>query len=997
MLTELGGYELQSVLGSGATGTVYLARQLSTGRDVAVKALAPALVELPGFLQRFRTEARTMARFDSENLVSVYDYFERDGAAYLVMQYVAGVSLRELIEKSGPLQPEQAVGVLAGALSGLAEAHRLGIVHGDVKPENILVSPEGVSKLVDFGQSAPTGSHSLGGSPAYASPEAVRDEPLSPRSDLYAAGVLCYELLTGTLPFTGTPAEVLVAQRDLQPPRHPAIPGPVADVLDRALAKSPDDRQENAGVLLFELNEAASRSYGADWRDRASVAAVAGVVIGSLTAVARAGLSGAGGPPERASLAGRGSGVRRLRRGARLTRSAAAHHPVVAGIAAVAVASTVTVVALVVGNSAPLAGSWQLLSASLVTGSISCVNADHCVALAGGNAVVLASGGSVQVVSIPPSDGTMTSVDCASDRYCWAVGTLTPTSGSASGRIITSVDGGRTWNGGSLPPGIAALSDLSCVPDTTDCWAAGGNSIISTTDGRVWHLTAAPTTAGTYDLISCPSASVCVATTTSAGVLSTKDGGRTWLVDKQSFPVLYGTSSIDCPSTTTCWMTGNYTGGLPPTNFPAVYRSTDGGATWTFEALPKGIPIYGTEHISCSKPEDCLISATTNDGGLLGSSGAPVFASTTTGGSHWQVVHAPPTFVFAPELDCVTARLCWLSGGDGIGTTSDAGRSWMPLLLPATMTPGGLSCRSARSCVLSGTAPFASFVHSGIGGINPHAPFVLTGTTAGGAIAATTDGAKSWHFTFTEHSLTDLGAISCPVGAACEVAGELSSTSTELFHLAGSRLIRTSAPSGLERVTGLSCDATTCWLVGVVAGQSVVERSDGSGRWSVQPVPAGTSLLGAISCPTSSLCVLTATVGSKPELLVSFTKTGFETVPLPSSVVSLGGLDCVNATTCWLGATTSAPVLKPAAVPASPSAVFLRTTSLGRSSSSTDVSWTSEALPPGLGAPAMLSCPSLSTCVAVAPDTPLGSVVLGAGTFPVSLVDSQRVTAISAA
>ncbi|MHB8435088.1 MAG: protein kinase domain-containing protein [Acidimicrobiales bacterium] len=995
MFAEFRGYELQSVLGSGATGTVYLARQLSTGRDVAVKALAPALVELPGFLQRFRTEARTMARFDSENLVSVYDYFERDGAAYLVMQYVAGVSLRELIDRSGPLQPEQAVGVLAGVLSGLAEAHRLGIVHGDVKPENILVSPEGVSKLIDFGQSGPTGSHSLGGSPAYASPEAVRDEPLSPRSDLYAAGLLCYELLTGTLPFTGTPAEVLVAQRDLQPPRHRAIPRRFADVIDRALAKSPDDRQENAEVLLFELDEAASTSYGADWRAQASIAAVAGAVIGGSTAAVRAGLPGASGAPARASLAGRGRAVRRLRRGARLTRNAAVHHPVAAGIAAVAVASTVAVVALV-GNSAPLAGSWQLVSASLVTGSISCANADHCVALAGPDAVVVSPGNSVQVVSLPPSSGTMTSVDCSSDRYCWAVGSLSPASGSAPGRIMTSVDAGHTWNGESLPPGIAALSDLSCVPDTTDCWAVGGTSVISTTDGRVWHVTAAPTNVGTYDLISCPSASVCVATTTSAGVLSTSNGGRTWLANKQSFPLLYGTSSIDCPSTTRCWMTGNYSGGLPPTNFPAIYRSLDGGATWQSEALPKGIPIYGTDHISCSSPEDCLVSATTNDGGLLGSSGAPVFASTTSGGSHWRVVRSPSTVVSAPELDCTTRTVCWLSGGNGIGTTSDAGRSWTPLLLPATMTPGGLSCANASSCLLSGSAPFDSFVRTGIGGNNPHGPFVLTGTTAGGALGTTTDGARSWRFTLTDHSLTDLGAISCPVGAACEVAGELSSTSTELFRLAGTRLIRTSAPAGLERVTGLSCDAATCWLVGVVAGQSVVERSDGSGRWSLQPLPAHASLLGAISCPASSLCVLTATVSSKPALLVTYAKPGFATVPLPSSVVSLGGLDCVTATTCWLGATTAAPVLKPAAASAAPSAVILRTTSLGSSSPSTDVSWTSEALPPGLGAPAMISCPSLSTCVAVAPDTPLAWVVLGAGTLPASFASSPRVTATSA-
>lgn len=994
MVAELDGYELQSVLGAGATGTVYLARQLSTGRNVAVKTLAPALVELPGFLQRFRTEARTMAGFDSENLVSVYDYIEHDGAAHLVMQYVPGVSLRKLIDESGPLKPEQAVGVLAGALSGLAEAHRLGIVHGDVKPENILVSPDGVSKLVDFGQSSPTGSRSLGGSPAYASPEAVRDESLTHKSDLYAAGVLCYELLTGELPFTGSPAEMLVAHRDLEPPRHGAIPTPIAAVLDRALAKSPDDRQESADVLLSELDQAASTSYGADWRARGSIAAISGAVIGSLTAAVRAGVSGSGGAPSSSGLVGRSRAVRRLRRGARLTRNAAAHHPVVAGVVAVAVASTVTVAALV-GNSAPLAGSWRLLSAGLVTGSISCANPAHCVALGGADAVVLSSGGSTRIVALPSSAGTMASVDCASDLDCWAVGTRTPSSGSASGSIIASRDGGLSWSGVQVPPGTAPLSDVSCAPRTTRCWAVGGTSVLSTANGRVWSLSAVPTNLGDYNLISCPTTSVCVATTTGSRALSTGDGGKVWRVTTQSFPLLYGASSIDCLSATTCWMTGNYEGGLPPVNFPAVYRSLDGGATWQFETLPKDSHIYGTNDISCYRPRDCLVSATTNDGGLTGSEGAPVFASTTNGGSSWEVIRAPSTVVSAPVLDCMTRTMCWLSGRNGIGRTTYTDRSWVPLLLPATMTPGGLSCSSATTCLLSGTAPFATFVHTGIGGSAPNAPFVIAGTTPGGALGTTTDGARSWQFTLTDHKLTGLGAISCPTGGYCELAGELSSSSTELLRLVGTRLSRTSAPTGLQSVAGLSCSGSACWLTGVVAGQSILEHSAGSGSWSIQPVPAGTSLLGPISCPTSSRCAIAATVDSKLALLVSAATPGFETVLLPTNVVSIGALDCVNATTCWVGATTQAPVLKPPAAPAAPPAVFLRTTSLGTSSSATGASWTAETLPPGLGVPSMISCPSVSTCVAVAPDGPLGSVVLGAGTISGTLASSPRVTATS--
>ena len=175
---SLPGYDFERKLGSGATGTVYAAFQRSTGRRVAVKALSPSLLSQSAFRVRFRSEARLMTRFDNANLVNIFDYIERDDDAFLIMQYVRGAQLRQVVGSGQKLTVEQSLGVLSGALSGLAAAHKLGVVHGDLKPENILVTEEGESTLIDFGQSSPAGSRPSGGTPAYASPEALRDEPV---------------------------------------------------------------------------------------------------------------------------------------------------------------------------------------------------------------------------------------------------------------------------------------------------------------------------------------------------------------------------------------------------------------------------------------------------------------------------------------------------------------------------------------------------------------------------------------------------------------------------------------------------------------------------------------------------------------------------------------------------------------------------------------------------------------------------------------------------
>ncbi len=237
------GFDIEGRLGVGATGTVWLARQHSVGRLVALKDLAPELADNQAVREHLRHEAQVLARLDHPNCVAVYSYLESPSAAAIVMEYVEGVSLRTLMER-GPLSVEQALSVLEGALSGLAAAHQQGIVHGDIKPENILLSTSGESKLVDFGLAAAVGTRRAAGtgSPTYSSPEAAAGEPLGVTSDLYSAGLVLSELLAGVNPVSADPASTAAS-----------LPAPAVSLVARALDPDPSARQASARAFLDEL------------------------------------------------------------------------------------------------------------------------------------------------------------------------------------------------------------------------------------------------------------------------------------------------------------------------------------------------------------------------------------------------------------------------------------------------------------------------------------------------------------------------------------------------------------------------------------------------------------------------------------------------------------------------------------------------------------------------------------------------------------------------
>src|SRR6266852_314387 len=207
---EVPGYTELKALGSGGFSTVVLARHDASGTPVAIKYLRRQLLADPEFAALFRSEAAVLASLDDANVVRLYEYVESPSGAAIVMELVDGVSLREILGHQGATTAEAALVVLKGSLLGLAAAHRRGVVHRDYKPENVLVSGDGVSKLTDFGIAARTGDRPFpAGTLHYVAPEQMAGARASPAGDVYSATATFYEYLTGRPPFTGDSGQLL--------------------------------------------------------------------------------------------------------------------------------------------------------------------------------------------------------------------------------------------------------------------------------------------------------------------------------------------------------------------------------------------------------------------------------------------------------------------------------------------------------------------------------------------------------------------------------------------------------------------------------------------------------------------------------------------------------------------------------------------------------------------------------------------------------------------
>jgi serine/threonine protein kinase, bacterial len=259
-----GRYRVATKIATGGTSTVYRGLDTRLDRPVALKVMDSRYAGDQQFLTRFQLEARTVARLKDPGLVAVYDQGMDARHPFLVMELVEGGTLRELLAERGPMPPHAVAAVLRPVLGGLAAAHRAGLVHRDVKPENILISDEGDVKIVDFGlvravaEAGITSTSVILGTAAYLSPEQVRDGNASPRSDVYALGIVAYELLTGQTPFSGDSALSVAYQRldtDVPAPSSviDGVPAQFDELIERATARDPADRYADAQDMAEAL------------------------------------------------------------------------------------------------------------------------------------------------------------------------------------------------------------------------------------------------------------------------------------------------------------------------------------------------------------------------------------------------------------------------------------------------------------------------------------------------------------------------------------------------------------------------------------------------------------------------------------------------------------------------------------------------------------------------------------------------------------------------
>ncbi|HUH81127.1 MAG TPA: protein kinase [Solirubrobacteraceae bacterium] len=265
-----GRYRLQDRLGFGGMSTVHLALDLRLERQVAVKLLAEHLADDPAFVSRFQREAQAAARLVHPNIVQVYDSGtdESTGQYFIVMEYIEGASCAEILRDEGWVEVADALSIIEQACEGLDYAHRHGVVHRDVKPGNLLRAREGQVKLADFGiakateQSSITQVGSVLGTAAYLAPEQARGEEAGPSADLYALGVVAYQLISGRLPYEATSlTELALKQQNEHPPKLDTIVAAVcpelADAIAIALALDPRDRYATAREMRRALNEGA--------------------------------------------------------------------------------------------------------------------------------------------------------------------------------------------------------------------------------------------------------------------------------------------------------------------------------------------------------------------------------------------------------------------------------------------------------------------------------------------------------------------------------------------------------------------------------------------------------------------------------------------------------------------------------------------------------------------------------------------------------------------
>lgn len=278
----VGNYKITEKIGEGGMGAVFKGIDLMLEREVAIKVLRPELAGQPEIVERFRAEAVTLAKLNHPKIATLYNFFRHRDDFLMVMEFVPGQTLGDVIGERGALRCEQAIPMFCQALEGIGHAHSLGIIHRDVKPGNMMLTASGMVKVMDFGIARVLGTAGMTkaghliGTIEYMSPEQVKGRHTDARSDIYSSGIVLYELLTGRVPFASDSEYDLMRSQIEEPPPPPrnfsaSIPHSVEQVILRALAKKPEDRFETANDFREALlNASLNRSLIADSQVRSA-------------------------------------------------------------------------------------------------------------------------------------------------------------------------------------------------------------------------------------------------------------------------------------------------------------------------------------------------------------------------------------------------------------------------------------------------------------------------------------------------------------------------------------------------------------------------------------------------------------------------------------------------------------------------------------------------------------------------------------------------------
>ncbi|KPK29345.1 MAG: hypothetical protein AMK69_06915 [Nitrospira bacterium SG8_3] len=263
----IGKYVITEILGRGGYSNVYRGTHASLNMPVAIKMLNHDMAMDPEFSEKFRNEAKTIARLNHENIIKVYDIEELYRTIFIIMEFLEGVPLDYVMEKMERLPPRRVLDIVLQLCAGLAYAHENGIVHQDIKPGNIFIQPDYRAKIVDFGLAVRPGTVDdlcWPGSVLYAPPEKIQGDPVDERSDIYALGITTYEMVTGQRPFVGNdPSEVmsLHVNKDVPDPRRsiPDLPEELSHFILRATKRDPSERYDNVPQILNELQPLAQQ------------------------------------------------------------------------------------------------------------------------------------------------------------------------------------------------------------------------------------------------------------------------------------------------------------------------------------------------------------------------------------------------------------------------------------------------------------------------------------------------------------------------------------------------------------------------------------------------------------------------------------------------------------------------------------------------------------------------------------------------------------------